>query len=206
MVGRLHVITDARDGRDAIGIARAAAAAGAPVVQVRAKGLTDRALFDLARRVVETCAPHSCACVINDRPDIALAVGAAGTHVGADDLPVDAVRRVGGPHHLVGGTAREARRASDLAAAGADYLGVGPAYITSTKSGLPDPLGPAGVAAVARAVAVPVIAIGGVTVERIPELIAMGAHGVAVVSAVSAAADPGAATRTLLRALESGHA
>jgi thiamine-phosphate pyrophosphorylase len=205
LLGRLHVITDGRDGRRAIEVASAAATAGAPVVQIRAKGLTDRALLDFARRVVEVCAPHRCALIVNDRVDVALAVGAAGTHVGADDLPVETVRGIGGPVHVVGGTARESRRATGLVAAGADYLGVGPAYATVTKSGLPDALGPAGVASVAAAVSAPVIAIGGVTVERIPELLAAGAHGVAVVSAVSAAADPAAATRALLRALGARH-
>jgi thiamine-phosphate pyrophosphorylase len=87
-------------------------------------------------------------------------------------------------------------------AAGADYLGVGPAYATTTKTGLPDPLGPAGVAAVAAAVDVPVIAIGGVTADRVGELVAAGSAGVAVVGAVSGARDPAAATRRLLRELD----
>jgi thiamine-phosphate pyrophosphorylase len=84
---------------------------------------------------------------------------------------------------------------------GADYLGVGPAYPTQTKSGLPDAIGPAGIRAVAEAVDVPVIAIGGVTPDRVAELLATGAFGVAVVGAVSGAPDPAAATRELLRAL-----
>jgi thiamine-phosphate pyrophosphorylase len=202
VLGRLHVITDPRDGRDALGIVTAAVQAGATVVQVRVKGYADRVLYDFARRVVDVCAASGATCVVDDRVDVALAVGAAGTHVGADDLPVEAVRRVAGPGHLIGGTARDPHRAAELVAAGADYLGVGPAYATRTKSGLPAPLGPAGVKSVARAVTVPVIAIGGVTADRIPELLAAGAHGVAVVSAVSDAADPAEATRDLLRALD----
>ncbi|MGH8776323.1 MAG: thiamine phosphate synthase [Jiangellaceae bacterium] len=198
---RLHVLTDAREGRDALGVVAAAVGAGARVVQVRRKGCTDRELYEFAARVVEICDEHGACCIVNDRIDVALAVGAAGTHLGADDLPVEVARRVGGPGHLVGGTARDPQRAAELAAAGADYLGVGPAYATGTKDGLPDPLGPEGVAAVARAVDVPVIAIAGVTVERVPELLAAGAHGVAVVAAVSGAGDPAEATRALLRAL-----
>lgn len=201
-LGRLHVLTDARGGRSALAAVSAAAAAGAPVVQVRAKDCTDRVLHDFALRVVEVCAPHGTTCLVNDRVDVALAVGAAGTHLGADDLPVAAVRRVAGPDHVVGGTARDPERARALVTAGADYLGVGPAYVTTTKTGLPDPLGASGVAAVASAVEVPVIAIGGVTAERIPELLTAGAFGVAVVAAVSGARDPGAATQRLLRALE----
>nr|WP_239522598.1 thiamine phosphate synthase [Geodermatophilus sabuli] len=180
----------------------AAVAAGAPVVQVRVKDCTDRTLYDFARQVVEICAPAGVTCLVDDRVDVALAVGAAGTHLGAADLPVAAARRLAGPGHLIGGTARDAEQGRRLVAEGADYLGVGPAYPTTTKSGLPDAIGPAGVGAVAAAVAVPVVAIGGITVDRVPALLAAGAAGVAVVGAVSAAADPGAATRALLRALE----
>jgi thiamine-phosphate pyrophosphorylase len=201
-LGRLHVLTDARGGQAALDAVAAAVAAGAPVVQVRAKGCTDRELHDFARAVVELCAPAGTTCLVNDRVDVALAVGAAGTHLGAGDLPLAAARRIAGPGHLLGGTAREPRLARRLVAEGADYLGVGPAYPTRTKTGLPDALGPAGIRAVAEAVDVPVIAIGGVTAARVAELLAAGANGVAVVGAVSGAADPGAATRELLRALD----
>lgn len=200
-LGRLHVISDARDGRDALSVVAAAVAAGAPVVQVRAKDCTDRVLYDFARRVVELCTPAGVTCIVNDRVDVALAVGAAGTHLGAEDLPIAAVRRVAGPGHLIGGTARDPERAAALVAEGADYLGVGPGYRTVTKAGLPAPLGPEAIGAVAHAVDVPVIAIGGVTTQHVPELVAAGAHGVAVVTAISDASDPGLATRTLLRLL-----
>jgi len=201
MRARLHLLTDARDGRDALGVVGMAVGAGIGVVQVRRKGCTDLEFYEFALRVVEVCDAGGALCIVNDRVDVALAVGAAGTHLGAGDLPIEAARRVAGPGHLLGGTARDPQRAVELVAAGADYLGVGPAYPTGTKQGLPDPLGPEGVAAVARAVDVPVIAIAGVTAGRVPELLAAGAYGVAVVSAVSEAADPAAATRELLRAL-----
>lgn len=200
-LGGLHVLTDAAGGPRALAAVTAAVAAGAPVVQVRAKGCTDRVLHDFARAVVEVCRPAGVTCLVNDRVDVALAVGADGTHLGEHDLPLAAARRVAGPGHLLGGTARDPERARLLVAEGADYLGVGPAFATTTKTGLPDPIGPAGVAAVATAVPVPVVAIGGVTAARVGELLAAGAAGVAVVGAVSAAADPGAATRELLRAL-----
>jgi thiamine-phosphate pyrophosphorylase len=206
MTGRLHVLTDTRAGRDGLGAVAAAVAAGAPVVQVRAEHTTDRALLEFTRRVVEICAARGASCIVNDRVDVALAAGAQGTHLGEEDLPVAAVRRIAGPGHVIGGTARDPRTAAELVVAGVDYLGVGPAYATSTKDGLPSPIGPAGVAAVARSVAVPVIAIGGVTAERVPELLGAGAHGVAVVSAISADPDPAAATRALLDALHDGPA
>ena len=131
-LGRLHVLTDTRDGRDALAVVRAALSVGAPVVQVRAKDGTDRELYDLADRVARLCAAAGALCVVDDRPDVALAVGAAGTHLGAHDLPVSAARRVVGPGHVLGGTAREPGLARALVAQGATYLGVGPAYATST--------------------------------------------------------------------------
>ena len=200
-VGRLHVLTDAALGAAAMTSVAAAIEAGVPVVQVRGKGVTDRELYEFTREVLDRCAGTQTRCVVNDRIDVALAAGAHGTHLGADDLPVAAARRLAGPGHLLGGTARDPDTAAALVAAGADYLGVGPAFATATKSGLPDPIGPAGVGAVARAVPVPVIAIGGVTADRVPALLAEGAYGVAVVGAVVDAADPAAATRSLLEAL-----
>jgi thiamine-phosphate pyrophosphorylase len=200
-IGRLHVLTDARAGRDALHTATLAVRAGAPVVQLRIKGVTDRELYDLGVRLVGVCTRHGAICLVNDRVDIALAVGAHGTHLGADDLPVAAARRLAGPGHIIGGTAREPARAAALVADGASYLGVGPAYVTSTKDGLPEPLGPEGIGAVARAVPVPVIAIGGVTASRVAALRAAGAYGVAVVSEISDAADPAEATRKLLAEL-----
>jgi thiamine-phosphate pyrophosphorylase len=203
VIGRLHVLTDARAGRDAIGVAARAVGAGAPVIQLRVKGCPDREVYELGLRLMEVCAGSGATCIVNDRVDIALAIGADGTHLGADDLSVAAVRRVAGPAHIIGGTARDSDRAARLVAEGADYLGVGPAYVTSTKDGLPSPLGPDGIGAVAHAIAVPVIAIGGITADRVPALLAAGAHGVAVVGAVSDAVDPAVATRSLLAALES---
>ena len=201
-LGGLHVLTDARDGRDALRVVAAAVGAGAPVVQVRAKDCTDRVLYEFAHRVAQLCSAAGAICIVDDRVDVALSVGAAGTHLGNEDLPIAAVRRVAGPGHLIGGTARDPERAAALVAAGADYLGVGPAYPTTTKAGLPAVLGPAGIAVVADAVDIPVIAIGGITAQRVPELLAAGARGVAVVTAVSEAADPATATRSLLRLLD----
>lgn len=199
---RLHVITDTSPGVDTIGAIRAALAAGAPLVQVRVDdGATDRAAYDLALRVADLCAAHQAICLVNDRLHIALAIGAHGGHVGAEDLPVDAARRVLGPAAIVGGTCREPSAARSHRRAGASYLGAGPAFFTSTKDGLPDPLGPDGIRAIAAAVDMPVIAIGGVTPARVPELLDAGAHGVAVVGAISRAADPFEATRSLLKAL-----
>ncbi len=204
-LGRLHIITDTRPGREPLTVVRAALSAGAPVVQVRVEDTaSDRQAYDLTVRVVALCAEYGATCLVNDRLHVALAVGADGGHVGADDLPVEAARRVLGPAPVLGATARSPGDGLAAVAAGASYLGVGPAYATATKDGLPPPIGPAGVAAVAATVEVPVIAIGGVTAARVPELIAAGAYGVAVVGAVSSAADPARATADLMTALRGG--
>ncbi|MFG3705402.1 thiamine phosphate synthase [Micromonospora sp. NPDC047670] len=203
-LGRLHLITDTRPGRDPLTVLRAAlpVARAELVVQVRVTDdATDREAYDLARRALALCARYDATCLVNDRLHVALAVGAAGGHVGADDLPVGAARRVLGPAAVLGATAREPGAAAEAVAAGASYLGVGPCHATDTKTGLPAPIGPAGVRAVAEAVAVPVIAIGGVTAANAPALLAAGAYGVAVVGALSGAADPARATAELLGAL-----
>lgn len=201
-IGRLHVITDTRAGRDALGVTVAAIEAGAPVIQVRGKELTDRELYELTCRILDACSRHGATCLVDDRLHVALAAGAHGAHVGASDLPVHAARRVLGPSRLLGATARSPEAASRHERDGASYLGVGPAYATTTKPGLPSPLGPRGIARVAAAVDIPVIAIAGVTAQRVADLIAAGAHGVAVIGAISDAPDPHAATEQLLEALD----
>jgi thiamine-phosphate pyrophosphorylase len=201
---RLHLITDTRPGAEPLAVVAAALGVAGQhlAVQVRVEDdATDRDAYELATRVRALCAEAEATCLVNDRLHIALAVGADGGHVGALDLPVEAARRVLGPYAILGATAREPAAAKAAVDAGASYLGVGPAYATTTKDGLPPPIGVEGVAAVAGAVNVPVIAIAGVTAERIPELRAAGAHGVAVIGALSTAPDPVAATRQLRDAL-----
>ena len=192
---RLHVIIDSLD------VADAALRAGAPVVQVRALGLTDGALLELAGAVTELARAAGATCIVDNRADVAVAAGADGVHVGPDDLPVEVVRRIVGPDAIVGASARSPERARHLAAAGATYIGCGPCYATASKAGLPAPIGLGRLTEVAAAVDVPVVGIGGITVTTAADVIAAGAAGVAVIGAVSAAADPVAATRALLAAV-----
>jgi len=201
VVPRLHIVTDTRGGRDPLDDVRGALSAGAGAIQVRDKHATDRALLDLTRRVLALAAPFGAWVLVDDRIDVAAVAGAHGAHLGADDLPVSDARRVLGAVPVLGATARTPDAARTATAAGATYLGVGPAFTTRTKDGLPDPLGPAGIAAVAAATALPVIAIGGVTPVHVPGLLAAGAHGVAVVTAISHAADAADATAAFLLAL-----
>ncbi|HEU5084952.1 MAG TPA: thiamine phosphate synthase [Acidimicrobiales bacterium] len=200
-VPRLHVITPPTVGGSVADQVARVLAGGAPLLQVRTKGPDDRSRHEHTCVLARLCRDAGARVLVNDRVDLALAVGADGVHVGADDLPVPVARRLLGPDAIVGATARGpdgARRAVD---SGATYLGVGPVYATATKDGLPDPMGPAGLEAVAAAVDVPVIAIAGVTAARVPELLDAGAWGVAVVGAVFGAPDPAAATTELLELL-----
>lgn len=206
----LHVITDARPGRKPLAVVAAAVAAacrlgasGRLAIQVRVEDdVSDREAYDLADAVLEICRPHGVLCLVNDRLHVALAVGADGGHVGAADLPVAAARRILGPAGVLGATCRDAAAARAARRAGASYLGVGPAFVTTTKTGLPEPLGPAVIGEVAAAVPdTPIVAIGGVTAGNAGSLIAAGAAAVAVVGAIANAADPGRAAGDLLEAL-----
>lgn len=201
-IPRLHVLTSADQGADDLRVVDAVLHAGAPAIQVRVKGRTDRDHLRTIRAVAARCRAAGAMCIVNDRVDLALAAHADGVHLGLTDLPVDAARALAGDRLLIGGTARDGATARRLAGQGADYLGVGPTFPTRTKDGLPDPIGPAGVAAVVDAVDVPVIAISGITAARVPEVLAVGAHGVAVVGAVADAPDPDTATRELLALLD----
>lgn len=200
-LARLHVITLAGADAEVLAGLDQALAGGAPLVQLRTKEGTDRARCELAAEVVRRCHRAGAACLVNDRIDVASAVGADGVHLGEHDLPVVVARALLGPDAVVGATCRHPEAARRAEAEGATYLGVGPAFATVTKMGLPAPLGPPGIAAVAEATTLPVIAVGGVTPERVPALLDAGAHGVAVAGAVFATADPAAATADLVSAL-----
>jgi thiamine-phosphate pyrophosphorylase len=174
-------------------------AAGATAIQLRDKDAGTGELLPLARRLRERCRAHGALFLVNDRLDLALACGADGVHVGQDDLPAAGIRAVSPPGFLIGVSAETPELAIQARADGADYIGCGPVWPTDSKADAGDAIGVAGVASVARAVRIPVVAIGGITPERVPELLDAGAAGVAVIRAVLAASDPSAAVRDLLR-------
>jgi thiamine-phosphate pyrophosphorylase len=177
--------------------------AGVRMIQLRDKRLATPDLVDRARRAVAIArrrAAGEALVVINDRADVAAAVNAAGVHVGATDLPVAAARRVVGPDALVGRTAHGLDEARAAAADGADYLGIGPCFSSPTKSFAafaPREF----LAGVVRELALPAFAIGGVTLDRLDELAALGIRRVAVSAAVIDAADPGAAAAAFIARL-----
>lgn len=180
------------------GLLRALAQAGVAGFQVRAKGLTDADLLAFTAAVIEDVRPHGAAVVVNDRVDIALVAGADGVHLGRSDLPVAAARRLA-PDLLVGATCRDRDQVAAAAADGADYAGIGPVFATSSKAGLPSPLGLDAVTASAGPL--PLVAIGGIEPATARAARAAGAHGVAVIGAIWRQPDPLAAAKELLEAV-----
>ncbi len=197
---RLIVITDPELARprSVLEVVTAALAAGAPAVQIRAKDASARELLDLGRHVLPLARERGALLFVNDRLDVALALGADGVHLGPDDLPVAAGRRAMGEGFLIGSSTDDPEIARRLVAEGADYIGCGAVYATSTKPDAGEVIGLEGLDRVARAVDVPVIGIGGIDVARSAEVATTDAAGVAVVGAVMGAADPGAIVRALL--------
>ncbi|NJD19185.1 MAG: thiamine phosphate synthase [Gemmatimonadetes bacterium] len=197
---RVLIITDARLAapRGVLQVVGAALGAGARGVQLRNKGDSPRALVELGRELRALTRAHEALLFVNDRVDVALALEADGVHVGPHDLPVAAVRALTPRGFFVGRSADDPDLARRAVADGADYIGCGTVYATSTKADAGDVIGLDGLAAVVRAVSIPVVAIGGITVERAAQVAPTGAAGVAVVGAVMAAPDPAGAVRALL--------
>ena len=195
----LYAIVDPLDtGRDPVELARALLAGGARLLQLRLKGATSREAHAAARHVAPLARAAGALFLVNDRPDIARAVDADGAHLGQDDVPVSAARRVLGPDSTIGVSTHDLDEARAAEAAGADYIGVGPIYATGSKS---NPLAPRGLEllrAVRAAVRCPIVAIGGITPATAPAVRAAGADAVAMIAALVRAPDPReAVTRTL---------
>ena len=200
---RLIVITGRRLAapRSTLEVAAAALAAGAPALQLRDKAASARELAEQAAALLPLARQHHALLFINDRIDVALAVGADGAHLGPDDVPVDAARRVVPPGFLLGYSTDDPGDAAAAARGGADYIGCGAVFGTTTKAeAAGERIGLERLAEVARAVSIPVVGIGGITAENAGAVRAAGAAGVAVVGAVMAAADPAEAVRALLAA------
>ena len=171
-------------------------AAGPCALQLRAKRLAAAALRDAARELLPLCRAAQVPLCVNDRLDVALAVGADLCHLGQDDLPLADARRLAAGRGIgLGVSTHDVEQASAAAAAGADYIGFGPIFETRTKAN-PDPVvGLAALARVTATVGVPVVAIGGITLDRVSLVAAAGARAAAVISAIDAAPDRTAAGR-----------
>lgn len=198
-IGRLHVITDvsiqSRFTHEEL--AELACRGGADVVQLRDKSLEDESFLVVARRIATICAAHDVMFIVNDRVSIARDVGADGVHVGPDDATVADARAALGANAIIGASAGSVEDARALQSAGADYLGFGHIFPTTSKQKESDAVGVELLAAVAHDSPIPVIAIGGITESNAPRVMSSGAWGIAVIGAVCGADDPRAATARL---------
>ena len=175
--------------------------AGVTIVQLREKNLTTNQYYQLAKQVKEITDAYQVPLIIDDRLDVCLAVDAAGLHIGDDELPVSVARKVLGPEKILGVTAKTVKRALEAEEGGADYLGTGAIFPTTTKENAPITL-ISTLKTICQRVAIPVVAIGGLTSENIDQLIGTGIAGVAVVRDLMQAEDIEAKTQAFLTKLD----
>lgn len=203
-IGRLHVITDfyLQQEHSHMELAQQAIRGGADVIQFRQKSGNIRNKLVGAESTQEVCEDGDVTLLINDHVDIAQAVGAAGVHLGREDFPVAAARSILGPNAIIGATARSPEHALEAYEDGASYIGFGPVFPTQSKYDRTSVKGLNLLAETCEAVPLPVIAIAGITAERVQSVLDAGAHGVAVLSAVALADDPEEATTDLREAID----
>ena len=174
---------------------------GVTIVQLREKNITTNQYYQLAKQVKEITDAYQVPLIIDDRLDVCLAVDAAGLHIGDDELPVSVARQVLGPEKILGVTAKTVKRALEAEEGGADYLGTGAIFPTTTKENAPITL-ISTLKTICQTVAIPVVAIGGLTSENIDQLIGTGIVGVAVVRDLMQAEDIEAKTQAFLTKLD----
>ena len=192
------------EGRSTVDIVRAAIDGGVDVVQLREKGTEAGFRYDLGLELRELTAEAGVDLIVNDRVDIAQAIDADGVHVGQSDLPVAVARELLGPDAIVGCSTSTVEEALEAEAAGADYLGIGAVYGTSSKdvAAEEDGVGPERIDTITNAVSIPAVGIGGITADNAGPVVESGASGVAVVSEITAADGPQAATAALAETVE----
>jgi thiamine-phosphate pyrophosphorylase len=205
----LYLVTDPElaRGRALSEVVAAAARGGVTLVQLRDKHADGRALLETARALRAVLDPRGVPLIVNDRADVAHAAGAAGCHVGQSDLPAAAARAILGPDAIVGVSIDAVAQARAIDPELVDYVACGPFAATATKADAGEAIGADGLSAIRKATTtVPLVAIGGIDPRNVAEAVRAGADGIAVVSAIVAAADPEAASRELRAAIEAAKA
>lgn len=203
----LYLVTDRTLslGRSTVEVVRAAIRGGVSCVQLREKGCSTREFMDEARLLKALLAGTGVPLFINDRLDVALAVGADGVHLGQNDLPIADARRLVGNRMIIGISAESVADAVRAEAEGADYIGASPVFTTPTKTDTAPPLGLDGLRAIRRAVQLPLVAIGGINADNAAQVLRAGADGLAVVSAIVSAPCPRTAAAGLRQRIQSTH-
>lgn len=201
---RLYLVTDRvlSCGRPLEKIVRQSVAAGVTAVQLREKDATTRQFLEQAFALGKVASELGIPFIINDRVDIALACQARGIHLGQSDMQCALARRIVGKDMIIGVSVSTVGQAVEAQADGADYLGVGPLFATSTKADALPATGLGVLSTIRRAVHIPLVGIGGINYKNAGDVVRAGADGIAVVSAVIASADPGAAARALRSEIE----
>jgi thiamine-phosphate pyrophosphorylase len=196
-----YVADPEQSDREFLAIVDAALAGGVTSLQLRAKRMGGRDMFDLAVTLRERCQAAGALFFVNDRVDIAMAAGADGVHVGMSDLPLEAARKLIGPDMMLGFSPLEMADVRAAKGRGADYVGLGPVFGTASKEDAQPPLGLAALAEQARAAKLPAVGIGGIDIANAGLVIRAGVDGVAVISAIQNAADPKQAAESLALAV-----
>jgi len=200
----LVVGSDAVRGRSVLDVVAAAVRGGVTLVQLREKTMSDAEVVASARVLVDLLAPLGVPLIINDRVEVAIAAGAAGVHLGQDDLDAARARSLLGPDGIVGVSAGTTAEAAIVSAGLSDYVGVGAVYPTTSKADAGAAIGIAGLEALQARLPLPVVAIGGIHAGNAAEVAATGVAGVAVVSAICGADDPEEVARSLRQAIAAG--
>ena len=203
----LYLVTDRALslGRSTVEVVRAAIRGGVSCVQLREKGCSTREFMDEARLLKALLVGTGVPLFINDRLDVALAVGADGVHLGQNDLAIADARRLVGNRMIIGISAESVADAVRAEAEGADYIGASPVFTTPTKTDTAPPLGLDGLRAIRRAVQLPLVAIGGIDADNAAQVLRAGADGLAVVSAIVSAPCPRTAAAGLRQRIQSTH-
>jgi len=188
----LYLVTDRSlsCGRSLVEVVSEAVAGGATCIQLREKNCSTRQFVEEGLALQKILIPNNIPLIVNDRVDVAMVVGASGVHLGQDDMKIDHARRILGPDCIIGISVESTSDAREAAAAGADYLGVSPVFATPTKIDTAPPLGLEGLKAIRLEVDLPLVAIGGIKSDNCASVIAAGADGLAVVSALVSASSP----------------
>lgn len=203
-IGRFHVLTDSclQTQFSHLDLAQLAIAGGADTIQFREKGGETRQMIRVAEQMQALCKRAGAIFIVNDRVDVAIASHADGVHLGQNDFPIPLARKLLGEEAIIGGSAGNMEEARKCLLEGADYIGFGPVYFTTSK----EDAGPAGglglLKQVVGEIPLPIIAIGGLTRDNTPQVIRTGVHGIAVISAVCCQKDPTEAAKCLRRLLE----
>ena len=200
----LYLVTDrglAR-GRSTAEVVKAAVSGGVTCIQLREKDCSTLEFIEQARAIKNFLETRKIPLIINDRLDVALAVGADGVHLGQNDMPLEIAQKIAGPSVLIGISAESVQDAIAAENGGADYLGVSPIYATPTKTDTAPPLGLQGLREIKKRVNIPLVGIGGLNKSNAAEVIRSGADGVAVVSAIVAADDPQRAAMNLKQIID----